>query len=262
MDNLVFARTRTPYKTYEDFWRLVELSKFDTCYVDEIDASDADKTYIITPMNGEWKHGWPDAQARIIYWNLEWGKPDDVPGLAEVWTSDRYHAEKTGARFVPLGSHPALVHVQIAARWIDPQWDVALLAYMEPYRRAKALHQMKDAGLNIAPNGWDDERLCVLERARCMVNVHQLDEWPCLPVQRFALAAAAGIPLISEDCVDPYPFRPGEDFVSAPRDELASVARNMLSNGQGRNLVASMWQRACVEFRFDVNVRAALEEAQ
>jgi hypothetical protein len=91
-----------------------------------------------------------------------------------------------------------------------------------------------------------------------MVHVHQHDKWPCVPVQRFALAAAAGVPLISETCLDPYPFRPGVDFISAGYPYLVAAPHSMITNGQGRDLVANMRQRACDKFRFDKNVVRAL----
>ncbi len=39
------------YRSYVDYWKLVELSKFDTCELDEVDR-DSDNTYIFSPVNG------------------------------------------------------------------------------------------------------------------------------------------------------------------------------------------------------------------
>lgn len=70
MSNIIFAKTRHVYQSYDDFWRLVALSGFETCYVDEIDHN-RDATYIFTPTNGETLNGWDRGRARIIWWDLE-----------------------------------------------------------------------------------------------------------------------------------------------------------------------------------------------
>ena len=36
---IIFTRTRHTYDSYSDFWKLVELSGFNICFVDEIDIS-------------------------------------------------------------------------------------------------------------------------------------------------------------------------------------------------------------------------------
>ena len=254
-----FCRTRYHYDTYTDFWRLVDLCGYHTIFVDEIPLHAKGETYIITPVNGEWKQG-VTTDGRVIWWNLEWGLGDGPPsGVDEVWTSDRYHAQQIGARFVPLGSHPALVKVNPAARWHTAQYDVALLAYMGPWRRQGIRPGLEERNLRVAPNAWGTDRDIILERSRCMLNVHQWDEWPCVPVQRFALAAAAALPLVSEDMADPFPYVPGEDFLSAPHADLFAAVETLLRNGMGRDYSARLHAKACNEYRFDKNVEKALE---
>ena len=51
--NTIFAKTRYVYDSYTDYWRLVELSGFPICYVDEMDVYNPANIYIISPMNGE-----------------------------------------------------------------------------------------------------------------------------------------------------------------------------------------------------------------
>jgi hypothetical protein len=253
-----FCRTRYEYGSYTDFWRLVELAGYPTIYVDEIPKDAPGETFIVTPINGEWKQG-IETSGRVIWWQLEWGLGDGAPpGTDETWTSDRYHAQEIGARFVPLGSHPSLIQINPAVRWRDPRWDVALLAYMDVYRRAGIIPGLKERSLRVAPNGWGEERDTVLERSRCMLNVHQHDEWPCVPVQRFALAAAAAIPLVSEAMNDPFPYVAGRDFLSASYDDLFPMVTVLLGNGQGRDLAAHLMHTACVDYRFDKNVEKAL----
>jgi len=262
-----FVRPDHEYMTYVDYWRLVELANYPIISAGNMDASNADHTYILTMQNlGVWQYaglGWPDAKARIIYWDLEWSDVsylDTVPGMNEFWTSDRWYAAQRGYRFVPLGSHPDLVKVEAAKRWNgSAQWDICTLSYMGPYRRQMAINSI-DGKYTIAPNSaWNDERLEQLERSKVMVHIHQHDDYPCVAAQRFALAAAAGLPLISEECRDPFPFVPGEDFISAPHGSIAGAVATILDNGYGRDLAASMLYKACSEYRFDRNVERALE---
>src|SRR5690606_2822228 len=117
MPSIIFARTCTPYDSYQDFWRLVELSGFPTCFVDEIDV-DSNNVYIFSPNNGETTNGWPEGRARIIHYQLEWETHTNdsgplPPGVSEKWTMDKWHAERIGARYVPIGSHPDLVHAPL-----------------------------------------------------------------------------------------------------------------------------------------------------
>jgi hypothetical protein len=197
------------YDGYRDLFRMAELSDYPLCYINEVDP-DSDHTYIISPLNGEWNHGWPgDVKAQIILWDLEWRlKESDhqwsesdltiPPGVKRVWASDRWYAEKIEAQYVPLGSHPGLAGDTPA----DGQgWDVAPLAYRTGRRNA-ALGAMQDNGLTIAPNAWGDERDALLKEAKVVVHVHQHDRVPTVAPLRFAIAAAWRKSLISEDVHD------------------------------------------------------------
>jgi len=120
--DIVFAKTRYHYDSYTDFWTLVELSQFETCYVDEIDISKP-RVYIVCPMNGEYdphlnnQVGKPH-NAHLIHWCLE--RPSGSGGiyyysksnrdriynriLDDVWVSDRAMAAETMLHFVVCGS--------------------------------------------------------------------------------------------------------------------------------------------------------------
>lgn len=256
MTDITFVRTRYDYASYVDYWRLVELGNYATCYVDEVAPHDTGKTYIVTPVNGEWNTGWPGATARIILWDLEWRheKPQ-IPGVAEVWAADRWYAARIGAKFVPLGSHSHLVPTRA---WnLDAEWDAAMLAYMTPRREAVA-HALRQRGYRVAPNGWRAERNHVLRYSRSIVHVHQHEGTPTVAPQRFAIAAANATLLVSEACADPFPFRPGVDFVQASHRDLPGIVAMLLQNGQGRDMAAALWQRACIEYNFQHNVEGAL----
>lgn len=263
-----FVKPDHHYQTYTDYWRMVELAHYPIVSVGNMDASNPDHTYILTMQNiGAWQDaglGWPDAKARIIYWELEWfdkGHQGVVPGLNEFWASDRWYANQLGYTFVPLGSHPLLVNVSAATRWNGGAlWDVCTLAYMGPARRQTVVNKVKQRGIKLAPNSaWHTERIEQLEQSRVMLHVHQHKQFPCVPAQRFALAAATGLPLVSEECHDPYPFVAGEDFLSASAADLPAMVAQMLNNGWGRSMAAKMLYKACSEYRFDLNVERALE---
>jgi hypothetical protein len=209
MSQVVFVQTRTMlqpnmYDGYRDFFRLAELSGYQTCYINEVDPA-SDNTYIVTPLNGEWNHGWKgDVRADIVLWDLEWRlKESDYawsesdltipPGVARVWASDKWYAERINAEYVPLGSHPGLVGTATT----DQSFDVAPLAYRTGRRNA-AFGQMERNGLTLAPNCWGEARDAALKASRAVVHVHQHDNVPTVAPLRFAIAAAWHKPLISE----------------------------------------------------------------
>lgn len=207
VDDVTFVKTRTYYQPYDDYYRLAELSGYPICYLDEIDAYDPSKVYIISPLNGEWQHGWPGARARIVLSQLEWhtdrSRIELPPGVSEAWTSDRWHADLIGARFVPIGSHPELN--MYPGDEPAKEYDVAFLA-APCYRRYQIWGDIAERGLSVAPNGWADSRHSALSKSRCMVIAHQWEEFKCIAPLRWALCAAYKLPIISETvwCRDPF----------------------------------------------------------
>lgn len=201
MSNVIFARTRYEYPSYSDFWRLVELADYPTCYVGEIDPQ-SDNTYIVTPLNGEWQGGWQNPRARIILWDLEWrDEKPRIPGVSEIFTSDAWYANRMGFRYVPLGSHPGL-----KLRPDSPNGrlhDTATLWYVTG-RRGQVLADFARYGVTTAPPSdlWGENRHNVLMQSRSMVHVHQRDDAFTVAPQRFALAAAYSLPLITETLTD------------------------------------------------------------
>lgn len=214
MSQVYFVKTRTmlqpnTYTAYQDYFKLAELSGYQTCYINEIDP-DSPNTYIVTPLNGEWNHGWEGTvKAQIILHDLEWRIGESSyqwaenllvipPGVSRVWASDKWYAERIGAEYVPLGSHPGLAGETPP----DGQgWDVAPLSYRTGRRNA-AFGEMERIDLSIAPNAWGEERDALLKEAKSVVHVHQHDRVPTIAPLRFAIAAAWHKPLISEDVHD------------------------------------------------------------
>jgi hypothetical protein len=209
--DIIFAQTRFDYRnpengygSYHDFWRLVDLSNFPTCYIDEMDIDDPSKCYIFAPQNGEvhhvkedgndWFIDWKDAKAKIIFWNLEQSDYPRVPGVSEVWVSDKAFADLIGARYVLMGSHPGLMNYPPVER--TGRYDVIMLSYMTN-RRLQMAKWLGEKGLSIAPNGWYEKRHKTLMQSRVMLHVHQNDKAYVAP-QRWALAAAYRLPVFSE----------------------------------------------------------------
>lgn len=175
MTNVIFARPRWDYASYADFYRLIELSGYPLIFFDDIDPS-SDNTYIMTILNGENMGGWVEPRARIILWDIEWrlDNPAAIPGVAEVWASDRWYAEQIGARYIPFGSHHDLASPE-RQRNGNFDYDVATLAYAGPPRRSTAYSAMRERGLKLSPNGWGNEREHILQHSRAMCHVHQIE---------------------------------------------------------------------------------------
>lgn len=280
MPEPIFVRTRYDYDSYRDFWALVELSEFETCFVDEIDLQ-SENTYIVTPVNGELRphishrraHG--PQHARVIWWNLE--RPDG-PGtrvlskmlddilqyVDEVWVSDRYYASLDPRhQFVPLGSHRGLAHHR---RSIKPEYDVALMACANP-RRDRIIYDLKRGtrrgppGLLVAPNAWGDERSRILSTTTVLLNTHQHDEWaPIGEPLRIALAAAHEMCLISEWIDDPWPLEPHFDIIRANNlADIVGLSRIWAASGDAaREMGRRLHQTLCVNHTFRICVSRAL----
>lgn len=196
------------YPGYVDYFRLAELSGYPVIYLEDMQP-ESDNTYILTPLNGNWMAGWQNPKARIIWHDLEWRVKDSgyqwtaaelatPPGVSEVWASDKWYANVIGAKYVPLGSHPGLVEREPAGA----AHDVAFMAYMGPGRRNHIAALLEAEGLTVAPSVWNPERDALLKTSACMVHVHQWDNVSTVAPLRFAIAAAYGLPLISEQVQD------------------------------------------------------------
>lgn len=177
---IYFVRTDYRYQPYDDFWHIVELSGYPIIPFSRLDPQSAN-TYICTPINGEWKDGWSNVKAHIIWYDLEWGgfngKQEIPSGVSEVWASDKHYAEVSGARYVPLGSHRDLwkcYNNSTDITNVNFEYDVALMAYRDPHRRRHIISQLERV-FTLAPDGWGVERDSALWASRMMVNIHQHD---------------------------------------------------------------------------------------
>lgn len=207
MSSIYFVQTvhdyRHPengYGSYQDIFRLAELSGFPIIYPDEMDVTDSSKCYIFTPLNGEFAGGWPDARAKLVHWNLEQDCYPPLPGIAETWCSDVTLAKLCNARYVFMGSHADLVYKPLEP--MEREYDVAFLAYITD-RRKRLAYALDQRGIKRSPDtAWYEDRHTILMRSSAMLHVHQNDGKPYCAPQRWCLAAAYKLPLIFENLAD------------------------------------------------------------
>lgn len=236
MSNIIFCATdyylKGGYGSYVDFFNLAGLSGYKIIPLSELDPQ-SDNTYIVTPLNGEWMQGWHKPKARIIHWELEWRTDwrsgvDTPKGVAETWVSDKAYAERIGARYVPLGGHIGLNECPD----LNPPkvYDVAQLSYQTP-RRQIITRQLQAEGLALAPNSglWGSVRSTVLQQSHVMLHTHQEVATTGIAPLRWCLAAAHGLPLITESVPDRGIFTYGY-MVQADYDYLAKFTGQMLQD--------------------------------
>lgn len=251
----VFVKSRKPYPSYSDFWRLVDLSGFGWKYQDEIDLSDARQTYIfVTP------DGIPDcsaARARTIFWQFEYAgdytRQANRETVSEQWTSDPADSARTGAELVILGSHPGLN--PDLKRAIAPQYDLTMLAYMVDRRLAikRRLSQYEWTPDYPGHDGYDRHQM--LKATRLMLHVHQ-HEQPALAPIRYALAAAYHLPVLAERADDGGLY--GTSIIWGEYDQIPELAELQLNGKLGDDNGQRLHQLLCVDRRFDREVLRAL----
>lgn len=270
--DIVFALTRYHYASYTDFWKLVELSGFESCYVDEIRLS-RPAVYITCPMNGEiGPHlnnylGKGPRNAHVILWCLE--RPSGAGGvfnygksnrkmiyeriLDEVWVSDRAMANETMLKFVVCGSDYGLGEPSD-----HKSYDFVHMSYKVD-RRQRVYTQLDEKV--IGPNCWGDDRHRVLQRSRFALNIHQ-DQYPFQEPLRLALFAAYGLPTLTEELRDAYPWN--EDImVFNPYDGIAGRLKEMLDNDytRWRDMGLRARDHMCKTYRFKDQVIQAVKES-
>lgn len=296
MSDIVFARTNWVYESYADFWSLVQLAGFPVIPVSEVDIS-KEVVYITSPMNRDWRlHINNEHQKRkplnahLILWNLE--RPSGSAGsvgeyarqcrylqyglwengqtvnengdesygrfIDEIWVSDRQLAEEThhATRFVVLGSHEGLGSVGD-----NKTYDFCHMSYEVP-RRQTIYYSKYFAGIKIGPNCWPPERDEVLRQSRFALNVHQ-DQHPFQEPLRFALFAAYGLPIASENIFDAYPWTHDDTMIITGYDGLVGKLNQMLNEdyGRWREMGLRAREMMCFQFEFGKIVRQAVSES-
>lgn len=255
MTDVIFVRTRHEYDPYNDFFNLARLSDYPVIYVDQIALHDRpEKTFIITPVNGEWRHGLV-TQGRVILWQLEWntdGEHYTPPGVSEVWCSDKGHAAQIDAKYVPMGSHPRLNWEP--NRTCDKLYDVVLLQYLT-HRRELIRDELLNRGIRIAPDGWGQARHESLMQARLMLHIHQHADVRTIAPLRWALAAAYKLPIIAEAPDDMSEAPAG---IYADYEKLAGIVEGRLKQVDTQEWGDWLYQELCIDGTFKMNVEVAL----
>lgn len=262
---IIFCRTRADpeyYRPYTDFWRLVELAGFGRIWLDELEPG-RDAVYILTPMNAEYADVLPRLRGsrccKVAWWRLErpgsynWVvEGHNAEGIDQIWVSDRHWASRVECpgRFVPLGSHEQLGEFNPAG---TKKYDWLALSALNP-RRLGVYHQIEGQA---AKTCWPPEREEILARTAFMVNIHR-DDYRMLEPLRFALAAAYGMPIISEVCDDPFPFEPIMVAYNAVA-EAVNISIDTYHRYPERWFGRAIrnWQSACKDHEFGKCVKEA-----
>ena len=245
-------------QSYSDYWRLVELGEFEIVDLPDANFNDIDTIYITTFLDGNLKDAlMQPTRARVILWQLEWEQVrPKFEGINEVWVSDRHYANQIGARFIPFGSHPDLIPIKNAPD--EDAYDLCSLWFIQHGSRRWSVDQkLRGMNYNLAPNGWGDERAEILRNSRFMLHVHQRDDFRCIAPQRFAIAASAKIPLVSERMWDAYPLSSGEHYAELHDCHDAWRLANLKVLAQEADPEA-LYELLCEQYRFDKVVRGAV----
>jgi hypothetical protein len=248
MPEVIFVKPYYAAPSYSDFWRMVELAGYPI--VSDIDR-ESDNCYIICAHAADWHQGYADCKCRVIRWEIEYYDDVDYRAIpnVEIWSSDAAWAEHKGLRFVPMGSDARLAGYEVVMggaavtmtgeiyrtiadypvwhhapmnRQMDKRYDVATLFY-KTYRRLHIEGQLRDWGVSVAPDGWGRDRHTYLQQSHALLNVHQRNDVHAIAPQRFALAAAYKLPMITETLPDMRPFTP-DTILMRPYTELAEFA--------------------------------------
>jgi len=252
----VFLKTYPECVSYGILHELVGLSGFRTLSVDS--AREESACYIGTLHSCVTLSG---SKGKIVKWFLE--RPAitgdcatlfrtmRMNGVDEVWVSDRslYNKNKESCRFVPVGSHEKLAAVSVLKKY-----DIAHMSFLN--NRRSVIHSMS---CSKAPCFYDIERRSeALSISKFLLNIHQFDD-QCSEPLRFALAAAAGIPIISEICADPYPYEtPG--ILQVPYSDIVGVVDRLVREDYSKYRDVGMEQRDRIlrDFNFKDNVLKAV----
>lgn len=276
MSEIIFAKTRYSYDSYTDFRKLVDLSGFAQCFVDEIDIH-SDNIYIVSPINGEMheftanvcKGGnmTDNATAKVLMWNLERPGDGTVESFAadnhnmlgkyfhNILVSDKILAEKCGLNYITMGGHEGLGQPGL---FEHKKYDLIHLSCYSNHRgplfHAPDKPRNVFLGYSVAGNCWGQQRHEKLQATKFMLNIHQ-DNHPFLEPLRFTLAVMYGLPIITEKCDNYYPYHLNFDVMTNifPLDKITGAmlaySRDMYSFQLGfRDMFLKTYPfRLCVE---------------
>lgn len=209
--------------SYTDYWTMIEMWEYETCILGEIDF-ESDNIYIIAPdsmdvytfLNQDFVM---ERKCKLVLFHIEW--PEWLPNgelhgahinryYDEVWVCDMYYYKLLSAKhgtdkvkYMFLGGHPDFGNPNYKSRSIE--YDFVHLMYVHG-PRAQKMKILTQNGLTMAPNGWGAQREQVLCSSRWGLHLQQLP-FPVIAPQRFMLFASYGLPIVSDYCANPYPYK-------------------------------------------------------
>lgn len=258
--DVIFLGQKEPKDSYQDLFRMVDLSGFSI--QDQSGVGPEDAHYI--------RCSHCDVCAGVgkeeIYWYLERPLHDGgILGLKsrftgylkdntykEIWVSDRRMAEELGniVKFVPIGSMEGLSYMNE-----DKKYDVVHFSF----ETARRVPIYKGVGGTIAPNVYGDPKYGIVSESKFLLNVHQSNDFYIEPL-RFSLAVSAGIPIISEINYDPYPYGNNKGFIEFPYEKLIDSTNSIIKEDyeKYREYGLSLRDKILRDYRFKENVLRAL----
>lgn len=251
---ILFAQPRHVYESYADLRSLIALSGFETVYYDEIDPT-SDNVYILTVINGELpENGYPYARARMVCWDLEYHLGGVQLSGVELWAADKWYAEMIGAKYVPMGSHPDLrLHADSTS---SERYDVAYVGYFIP-RRERIRAELLERGVKVSPiHAWGEERHRILSNSTAYLHVHQHEHIPTIAPLRMVVAAAYGLPVISEQCIDLGVF--DRMVIYGDYSWLADLTREAITQPALQDFALRLNDYLCHDYAFRKSVEGAL----
>lgn len=264
--SVIFVRTRHNYVSMQDYYRLAELAGYPIVYDDEMQLDNPAHCYILSWFSTQ--SPFPDdVKARLICWNLEWADVPILPGV-EYWSPDKAYAEQHDWRYVPVGSDARLFDgVRYASGGVDIHipgmdfkiYDVTLQMYRDVLRRASLIKRIRDGGITIAPDGWNEQRHHALLHSRVQVHIHQHDNQHVVSPLRFAVAAAYRLPIITErlhsaGAFDGLVIQSSYDGLPECLNEYLSPARRIALHEYG----AALHEKLCHELTFQKVVESSV----
>lgn len=275
MREAFFVYTDDKKQSYTDYYDLISLSGIPLLHINKINQSK--NIYISDIYSLDFFPNISNPFYDLVLWFLE--RPSSYlgisnlieklkkdileKGLKQIWVSDiciyQLLKNELPCVFVPIGSHWDLVKKDNSIK----QYDCAHMSYIEKGSRREILYSI---GCDFAPPnpyffgdilGWGDYRNNILQKTKFILNIHQDSNLFFEPL-RFAVAAAHGIPLITENCYDCYPY---QDLVlEAPLSEFKYLVEKTIKEDYNsfKELGEKTHNYICGQFSFDNNVKKAL----
>ena len=277
-----FVKSSATYETYTDFWRLVRLSGFRVLPAREADWSKKG-IYIWPTMDEEFMQvmdSFPKGKraAKLIFWNLErpdgsyrgkmniqelfWKGTGEILEWADaVWVSDK-GLESIDPRnvFAVLGGHPGLREQPP----VEISWELLHLGQSTPRRQA-VLTKVRELGISVVEGAWGPQRERMLASSRLFVSIDRVFGIHISSPLRYVLAAAYGLPILSEEVEDPYPLEPAKTILMAKYENLPNAVHAALRMPMMKDVLAEVGEACrkllCEEWTFRRGVMEAIQRS-